>query len=59
MQVTLEEVFNGTMKAVKIKRLKLLYSELVFVNRAKEKEVRTVQSVQNAKEQELLSRWCN
>ena len=59
MHVTLEEVFNGAMKTVKIKRFLFIYSELVFVKLVKEKEVRIVLNVQNVKELELLLRWFN
>jgi len=37
MQVTLEEVFNGAMKNVKIKRFLLIYVELVSANHVKER----------------------
>jgi DnaJ-class molecular chaperone len=42
LQVTLEEVYNGAMKNVKIKRFVFVNAEPAFVNPAKEKEVKTV-----------------
>ena len=54
LQVTLEEVYNGVMKNVKIKRFGFFNIGRVSVNRAKEKAVKIVRNVRNVKEQELL-----
>lgn len=49
MTATLEEVFNGTMKTVKIKRYFNSDSGLVFVSLVREKEARMFRSVPSAK----------
>ena len=59
MTATLEEVFNGTMKTVKIKRQSFVYSELVSVSLVKEREAKMFRNVLNVKVKEESLGWFN
>ena len=57
--VTLEEVYHGIMKTVKIKRYFNFNSELVFASLAMEREESQFKNAQNARDKEKLSSWFN
>jgi len=59
MTATLEEIFNGTMKTVKIKRYFNIYSGLVSVSLVTEKEDKMFKSAQNVKAKAELQNLFN
>lgn len=54
MSVTLEEVFNGAMKTVKISRYFKDYLERVFVSPVRVREEKIARNAQNVRALELL-----